>query len=102
MKAKALMSIKQLAELLGVSTDTVRRAARSGLIPSTREGTAYRFDWEKVRQAMKASAQSMFYRRSNEASAQGGRSRPRAAQSPPVGNTGALTTCLVTGGLSVR
>jgi excisionase family DNA binding protein len=102
MKAKALMSIKQLAELLGVSTDTVRRAARSGLIPSTREGTAYRFDWEKVRQAMKASAQSMFYRRSNEASGRGGRSRPRAAQSPPVGNTGALTTCLVTGGLSVR
>lgn len=49
MKAQALMSIKQLADLIGVSTDTIRRAARSGLIPSTRKGTAYRFDWRKVR-----------------------------------------------------
>ena len=57
MRANALMSIKQLAELLGVSTDTVRRAARNRLIPFTREGTAYRFDWEKVRQAMRARAQ---------------------------------------------
>ena len=55
------MSITELAELLGVSTDTVRRAARSGLIPSTRESTAYRFDWEKVRQAMRARAQEMPY-----------------------------------------
>ena len=56
MKTKQL-SIKELAALLGVSTDTVRRAARSKLIPSSREGTAYRFDWEKVRQAMRARAQ---------------------------------------------
>ena len=35
MKEKRFMSIKELAELVGVSTDTVRRAARSGLIPST-------------------------------------------------------------------
>ena len=32
MKA-ALISIKELAELVGVSTDTVRRAARKGLDP---------------------------------------------------------------------
>jgi excisionase family DNA binding protein len=51
------MSIKELAALIGVSTDTVRRAARSGLIPSTRVGTAYRFDSEKVRLAMRARAQ---------------------------------------------
>jgi excisionase family DNA binding protein len=53
------MSIKELAELLSVSTDTIRRAARSGLIPSTREGTAYRFDFKKVRQAMEKRANEM-------------------------------------------
>lgn len=102
MKATGLLSIKQLAELLGVSTDTVRRAARKGLIPSSREGTAYRFDWPKVRRAMEPHAQQMPYRRSKQASAPGGDSRPRAGQSPPTGNTGALTTRLVTGGPSVR
>jgi excisionase family DNA binding protein len=102
MKARALMSIKQLAELLGVSTDTIRRAARSGLIPSTREGTAYRFDWRKVRRAMRERAKQKLNRRSTTASAPGGESRPRAAQLPPAGNTGAQTTRLVTGGLSVR
>lgn len=70
MKTNALMSIKELAALLGVSTDTVRRAARSGVIPSTREGTAYRFDWDKVRQAMRARAQQMPNRRSKEAARQ--------------------------------
>jgi excisionase family DNA binding protein len=70
MRANALMSIKQLAELLGVSPDTVRRAARSGLIPFTREGTAYRFDWDKVRQAMRARAQQMPNRRSKESARQ--------------------------------
>lgn len=83
MRATRLMSIKELAELLGVSTDTVRRAARNGLIPSTRESTAYRFDWEKVRQAMRARAQKMPYRRSKVASAPGGASRPRAGHNAP-------------------
>jgi len=91
-KAKTSMSIKELAELLGVSTDTVRRAARSGLIPSTREGTAYRFDFKKVRQAMERRANEMRTRRSMQASAPGGRGRPRAAQPPPLGNTGAWLT----------
>jgi excisionase family DNA binding protein len=83
MKARELMSIKQLAELLGVSPDTVRRAARSGLIPSTREGTAYCFDWKKVRQAMRARAQEVASRRSKMASAPDGESRPRAQRNAP-------------------
>lgn len=102
MKEKRFMSIKELAELVGVSTDTVRRAARSGLIPSTREGGAYRFDWEKVRQAMRARAQQMPYRRKKVASAPAGNGRRRGVQSPPDGNTGALATGIVTGVLSVR
>jgi excisionase family DNA binding protein len=97
MKATVLMSIKQLAELLGVSTDTVRRAARSGLIPSTREGAAYRFDFRKVRQAMERRANETRTRRSIQASAPGGESRPRAVPSPPMGNTGALPTQTLTG-----
>ena len=84
MNEKRFMSIKDLAELLGVSTDTVRRAARSGLIPSTRKGTAYRFNWPKVRQAMRARAQQMPYRRSKVASAPGGESRPRAGNAPDL------------------
>ena len=100
MKGTGLLSIKQLAGLLGVSTDTIRRAARKGLIPSTREGTAYRFDWRNVRRAMEARAKEMRNRRSTRASAPDGESRP--AGLPPVGNTGAHTTRLVTGGLSVR
>jgi excisionase family DNA binding protein len=83
MKEKRAMSIKELAELLGVSTDTVRRAARSGLIPSTREGSAYRFDWEKVRQAMRARALEVASRRSTMASAPDGESRPRAQGNAP-------------------
>lgn len=98
MKASALLSIKQLAELFGVSTDTVRRAARSGLIPSTREGTAYRFDVKKVRQATARRANETRTRRNRQASATAGGARRRAAPSPPDGNTGALTTPLVTGG----
>ena len=83
MKEKRAMSIKQLAELLGVSTDTIRRAARSGLIPSTREGTAYRFEWERVRQAMRARALEVASRRSMRASAPDGESRPRAQANAP-------------------
>ena len=102
MKATGLLSIKQLAELLSVSTDTIRRVARKGLIPSSREGTAYRFDWRKVRRAMEARANERPSQRRSKASAPGGESRPCAMQSPPTGNTGAHTTRLVTGGLSLR
>jgi excisionase family DNA binding protein len=83
MKATALMWIKELAELVSVSTDTIRRAARKGLIPSTREGTAYRFDWRNVRRAMEVRAERMPDRRSTMAGAPGGESRPRAKQKAP-------------------
>ena len=72
MKTKEL-SIKELAAYIGVSTDTVRRAARRKEIPFTREGTAYRFDWLKVRQAMDERGNQMRF---------GGRSL--AGASPPA------------------
>ena len=83
MKAHALMSIKELADFLGVSTDTIRRAARSGLIPFTREGTAYRFHWQQVCQALEARTEEVRTRRSIHAGAPGGRGRPRASQNAP-------------------
>jgi excisionase family DNA binding protein len=83
MKATGLLSIKQLAERLSVSTDTIRRVARKGLIPSSREGTAYRFDWRKVRRAMEARANERPSRRRSKASAPDGESRPRAQANAP-------------------
>ena len=46
------LSIKELAVIIGVSTDTIRRAARTRKIPSARVGTAYRFDLHQVRHQM--------------------------------------------------
>ena len=91
------LSIKELAAIIGVSTDTIRRAARTGKIPSTRVGVAYRFDLRRVRHQMTRNAVVSFQGRS--AGAPGGVSRPRAPQTPPVGNTGALPTGIITGGL---
>lgn len=92
MNERRLMSIKALAALIGVSTDTVRRAARSGLIPSTRKGSAYRFDWPKVRQAMSARTKQRPYRRSKVAGAPGGDSRPRAGDAPDLEHGGLADT----------
>ncbi len=99
MKTKDL-SIKELAAYLGVSTDTIRRAARAGQLPLTRIGTAYRFDLHQVHAQMERKGRERFQRGS--AGAPGGESRPRAqAISPRAGNTGALPTGIVTGGLQI-
>jgi len=42
------LSIKELAAYFGASTDMIRRAARVGNLPSTRVGTAYRFNLRQV------------------------------------------------------
>ena len=75
------LSIKELAAFIGVSTDTIRRAARKGAIPSTRVGTAYRFDLRQVRHQMERNAGIRL--RSESAGAPGGASRPRAQQDAP-------------------
>jgi len=51
------LSIKELAAFIGVSTDTIRRAARKGEIPATRVGTAYRFDLRLVSHQMERKPQ---------------------------------------------
>ena len=75
------LSIKELAAYLGVSTDTIRRAARAGEMPFTRVGTAYRFDLRQVRAQMDRNAQVSLRRRAT--GAPGGESRPRASQNAP-------------------
>lgn len=51
--AKKLLTPVQLASLLGLVPETVRRAARSGAIPSVRYGSARRFTPEQVQMIIK-------------------------------------------------
>jgi excisionase family DNA binding protein len=98
MKTKHL-SIKELAAFIGVSTDTIRRAVRRGEIPSTRVRTALRFDLQKVLTCMRRNAEAKFGARS--ACAPGGIAGRAQTDQPPIGNTGALPTVIVTGGLGI-
>ena len=99
MKTKNL-SIKELAAFIGVSTDTIRRAVRRGEIPATRIRTALRFDLQKVLTCMQRNANARFGARS--ACAAGGTAGRALADQPPIGNTGALPTGIVTGGPRIR
>jgi excisionase family DNA binding protein len=45
-----LMNPRELASLLGLCPDTIRRAAKAGAIPSLRAGGAVRFNSEHVAQ----------------------------------------------------
>ena len=81
------LSIKELAAFIGVSTDTIRRAVRKGEIPSTRVGTAYRFDLHQVRHQMERNA--VVRLQQGSASAPGGTAGRALGDQPPSGNTGA-------------
>ena len=94
------LSIKELAAFIGVSTDTIRRAVRKGEIPSTRVRTALRFDLQEVSTYMQRNAEARFGARSTRAP--GGTAGRAQADQPPAGNTGALPTGIVTGGLRIR
>jgi excisionase family DNA binding protein len=93
------LSIKELAAFIGVSTDTIRRAVRKGEIPATRVKTALRFDLQKVLTCMQRNAEAKFGTRST--SAPGGTAGRAQGDQPPSGNTGALPTGIVTGGLGI-
>jgi excisionase family DNA binding protein len=81
MKTKNL-SIKDLAAVIGVSTDTIRRAVRKGEIPATRVRTALRFDLHKVLTCMRRNAEAKFGARS--ACAPGGSAGRAPAEKPPL------------------
>lgn len=75
------VSIRELAALLQVSTDTIRRAFRSGEIPAIRVKTALRFDVDEVLRSMRRNAEARYGRNRG---APGGESRPRASQNAPA------------------
>ena len=81
------LSIKELATIIGVSTDTIRRAVRKGEIPSTRVRTALRFDLQKVHTCMQRNAEARFG--TGSSSAPGGTAGRAQADQPPAGKTGA-------------
>ncbi|MBU6434169.1 MAG: excisionase family DNA-binding protein, partial [Nitrospirae bacterium] len=87
MKTKNL-SIKELAAVIGVSTDTIRRAVRKGEIPATRVKTALRFDLHQVLTCMRRNAEAKFGARS--ASAPGGSAGLAQDDPPPSGKTRGL------------
>jgi len=94
------MSVKELAEYIGVSTDTIRRAFRSGEIPAIRVKTALRFDLDEVLRFMQRNAEARY---GTKACAADGIRRPRTGTlSPRTGNTGAQTTEIIPGGLQSR
>ncbi len=51
------VSVRELAALLQVSTDTIRRAYRRGEVPAIRVKTALRFDLEEVKRCMERRGQ---------------------------------------------
>lgn len=94
------VSVRELADALRVSTDTVRRAYRKGEIPAILVKTALRFDLQEVRICMERNAAARFGVRS--ASAPGGAADRALGDQPPSGKTGALPTGIVTGGRRIR
>ena len=76
------LSVKELAEALGIGVDCVYRAYRRGEIPATQISRVIRFDLEKVRQAMERRAETMPYQRCTNR-ATGGDSRRRATRRRP-------------------
>jgi excisionase family DNA binding protein len=94
------VSIKELAELIGVSTDTIRRAFRKGEIPAIRVKTALQFNLDEVLRYMQRNAEARY---GTKACAADGVRRPRTGtRSPRTGNTGAQTTEIIPGGLESR
>lgn len=76
-----LLSVKELAQELGISADSVYRAYRKGEIPAAQICRMIRFDLEKVRRAMEKKAQATL---NNQCAprATGGDSRRRARTRP--------------------
>lgn len=56
---RTLLSVKELAHELGISTDSVYRAYRKKEIPAAQINRMIRFDFEKVKQAMEQRANAM-------------------------------------------
>lgn len=80
---RTLLSVKELAEELGISVDSVYRAYRSGEIPGAQIARTIRFDLQQVRQAMEARAKAMPNSQCTKRRATAGTSRRRAQPKRP-------------------
>ena len=80
---RSLVSVKELAQELGISTDSVYRAYRKGEIPAAKINRMIRFDVEKVQQAMEKKAEIIPNRQCAQRRATGGVSRQRAEPNRP-------------------
>lgn len=80
------VSVRELAELLRVSTDTIRRAYRRRELPAIRVKTVLRFDLEEVHHVMQRQAE--VYLSVRRCAASGAR-RPHIKAQPPTCKTGA-------------
>lgn len=48
-----MIKAKELAQKLGVCSQTVRSLTKAGIIPGVRLGKIYRYDYEKVMESLK-------------------------------------------------
>jgi excisionase family DNA binding protein len=78
---RTLLSVKELAQELGISPDSVYRAYRSGEIPGAQIARTLRFDLAQVCRAMEKRAKAMPNSHCTKR-ATGGVSRRRGANSP--------------------
>lgn len=63
----AELSAKEFVAFIGVSTDTIRRAVRTGETPAIRVRTALRVDRDEVYRCMQRKAEAMYGTRFNDA-----------------------------------
>ena len=76
------VSVKELAQELGVSLDSVYRAYRSGELPGSQIARTIRFDLDQVRLAMEQRAKAMPNSQCTKG-ATAGKSRRRAPKTSP-------------------
>lgn len=80
---RTLLSVKELAQELGISTDSVYRAYRSGEIPGAQIARIIRFDLGRVLRVMEERAKAMPNSQCSQRSATAGQGRRRAAKKRP-------------------
>jgi excisionase family DNA binding protein len=80
---RTLLSVKELAQELGISTDSVYRAYRTGEIPGAQIARIIRFDLGRVLRAMDERANAMPNGQCTKRATAGGRRR-RAQPNAPV------------------
>ncbi len=87
-----------------MSPKSIQRAYRREEIPVEWLGRMARFNLAKVRRAMKRNGRSRMRRLNGNSTQQGatvGPGRQSRPEKPPFGDTGALPTGIVTGGLRI-